>query len=543
MRTIGVALFLAISTTLQAQSLPSVVRMTHRITPTEIQVDYEYDADVSSYAATAQLLYQRFDDKGQIVGIPVPVPAGTSSATNHLVFALSSSQLGGAAEIEYYAAIGGQGVTAQSTRSRMTVNAAEVIARDAAKIATLEKTATELRDDNAKLREVLAGPNCAVAKSVKFEEVAANFPDTVWLHFTTPNVGKIRVRVPRGDKTPFEADSFGTDHWIKVKDLTPNSSYSAEAWVLTANNEEKPSSRITKENHDPEMEFKTAAESLRPAFQTLSATAQDNAIKVSYDLDQEVASEVILEQEERDNSGVITYRPAGGTKRRIGLDRFNRPTTLETKGSQEPVTFDTLAPNSIFRVTVNAVNKYGQTVSGTRGNIKTGAAVPPLEFTKNLDISVTPIGYLLTWQATTSPDTEPVNAGPLTDPAAGLKVTFGSLKDYKGATVTAGRDGLKMTAMLDPNSLLSIVAKSKELNGEPPVLTIFMRKGGTTVSRSVTLAFATPSKADVQALALAQPAKDVLKTKLDTAVQKRSINVDWKRLGSEGLKILVDAIF
>jgi hypothetical protein len=536
-------LLLLFANSVAAQDFPPLRSITYRVTGSALSIDYEHGDAIAPYVTTAKLLYQGFNAQNQTIGSPDQIDADASSSGSHLLFTLPIAKLAGAAEVVFAAQLGTAPHVSQTISTRVPLNVAHLLKLETDKVAELETRVRNLAKEADGLRALVDGPTCSVAPSVKFERVVASFPDHVVLYFTTPTAGRIRVHVPRGDGVvPFESDSLGTEHYVTVDKLKPDTSYSAEAWALTATKAEKPATRITKANHDSKMQFTTEPAAEAPTFNTASAKSEANDIVVTYDLDQEAAVEATLEQELRDSNGNTVYRTAGATTKKIVRDRFDRVTTSESPAIVQTIRFGSLTPDAVYRVTVRAANRYNQTREKKIGNIRAGNPLPTLDFGSTVDISITPLGYLLTWTATVDPDAEPAVLGPLDQPNAGLKISFPSHPEASAVTVPAGRDmNRKFTAMLDTKSLNEVLERAAVLK-ETPLLTVYMKKEKATVSRSMRVRFETPSKQQVQALGLSDPAKDVLKTKLDELVTKRKINIDWKKLASEGFKVLVDVI-
>ncbi len=524
----------------KAQQPPNLQSISIRPANVGVLVDAEYDSNASTFASTAMLTYQSLSAKNQAIGGPQTVNAEAASQANHLLFTIPATS--GVTDMTFSLQL--QPAGAKSVTIRTNVTVAVQLAKQNTVIATLQSQLADTQQEIQELHTTLNSSICAVTTAVRFGGIAATFPDRVVLYFTTPSPGRFHVHVSRPGQADFEGDSGGAslDNYVTVDGLQPGASYSAEAFVLDAQGHERPNTRITAGNHDNRLNFTTDPASTPPTFNTFTAVAANDGINVTYDLDQDTTSEVMIEQELRDSNGNVTYRAAGATKRHITPDHFGKVVPTEAANTAMPVPFEALRPNTVYRVTVKAANKYGQTTSKARGNLKTGDAIPPLDFIGTMIVNLSPLGYLLTWSSTTDPDIEPTNpVSPLAGPNAGIRISVPNHPEISAITTPAARDHRSFHAMFDKASIALIAEKAAAVH-EDPVITAFMQKDGKPVYRALDISFTTPSPTAVAATALNDQQKQDLQAKATRAISTRRIPIDWSKVAKEGVKVLLAAI-
>ena len=260
-----------------------------------------------------------------------------------------------------------------------------------------------------------------------------------------------------------------------------------EAWVVDAKGNEVASTRTDTDTQGKPLEFMIPVNPGKVGLTVGPPTARANTVTIPATLD-------------RDGSVRVTARKV--IDRTTG--KYGSPKTAHqamVAGKRDYVLeISDLEPASDYDYAVTATNPYGDEnpIEG-----RSFATLPVFGFKNALEVSITPIGFLVTFEATDVPD------------SAGLRVKGKGFLRENSATMS-GKVAKLSLDLTDTKEFL-------KTGDAQPTLEAFVKKNGQEVTQQIKVAFEPldTAKAKIQALSLDQTEKDKLIAAVDGVSKKR----------------------
>src|SRR6185369_11729625 len=173
---------------------------------------------------------------------------------------------------------------------------------------------------------------------------------------------------------------------------------------------------------------------------------------------------------------------------------------------------------------------------------RTAVKPTPFDFTKVVNVQMSPVGVKVTWYSTTKALNarlqvfyEGDNSGPQSNPVTQSNTASQSLTVDNKAEV---KDNNQIIGVIDTSQVAEMISKSKV-----PIIRLIMTDGtGQPLQRDLQVTFVLPKNSDVKSLnTLAEPVKSTL-LEITKKVEGDGKGIDWKKLISTGFSMFVKTV-
>ena len=312
--------------------------------------------------------------------------------------------------------------------------------------------------------------------------------DTAIFHLTTNTWGKIRVEARRFNNPDvadaiFESPEPAKDHSVRLTSLTPNQKYKLIGYILNTlnGNTFDATHPIPLGDQFPSLTFTTMASTPIPVLNVKDPPEETtNSIQISANADDAYVT-VLLE---------VLSDPLRGLYKRVDsrgswtIDKYGAFTS--DSSVESPYSFTSLTPGTQYRLTIDAVNKYGKEVSQKETRIVTTKPTPPtFAFAGSVELTMGVSGFQAKWTASAKPK------------SGSFEVDFGDGKPVVSQPATIQDNTL--TATLDVSGLQQVIQKAQK-TPSPPTLHFTMQNDadGKTQEERFVVSYVVPTTQQVQ---------------------------------------------
>ena len=368
--------------------------------------------------------------------------------------------------------------------------------------------------------------------------------DRIVVTFTTEAgvPGRILATIegPENFKRNVPSDNLSTQHVISFEGLKDATQYRIKAVALKLDKAEIPSSLVDS-NGDERLKVRTK-ERLIPPVSSFALTPSYDRIKVTVNTDQKVFAEVSYQPLDSTGSPIKSELKQIGSIRQDEFGRYSGERVVNAN-TAEDISLVDLKENTQYKVVVRLVNEFGKTPSNLLEKISRTAVKPtPFDFTKVVNVQMSPVGVKVTWYSTTKALNarlqvfyEGDNSGPQSNPVTQSNTASQSLTVDNKAEV---KDNNQIIGVIDTSQVAEMISKSKV-----PIIRLIMTDGtGQPLQRDLQVTFVLPKNSDVKSLnTLAEPVKSTL-LEITKKVEGDGKGIDWKKLISTGFSMFVKTV-
>jgi hypothetical protein len=539
----AVALVAVLCVTLSVHADPAnLTTMSHRIEGTNLRVEFSYSAPPTG----AKFYYQKYL-KSQQLGTATPKDPAPESNGNVVVLLLPRDTVSDSDAVGVSAQTSDPGA-ARSPELRISLDeftrldaAAKGDLKNASLTASLEAANTDiarLTAENSELKNILTNKAAGIAHGVQYVDTPAVYPDAAVVHFHSTTAGRLRVTITDDKQPPNQtqrtADSdFTKEHTVRFDDL-PSGTYTVSAWPLDVQGNIISAEKVEKDRDGRAIKFTTRSTVLPIQIDPIIvANTSENSISIN--VTSPAAQQSALVSAELYRVGEEPVVQAKGDD--LKLPPNTLPSKLATVWPRS-YTFANLTPGTQYRVVVTAMNELG--VKTNRET--TTATQAAFDFAGDIDVNITPAGYILSWSANADPKPNPNGAEPLN----GFRLVFNNGSSTPVTSVPATIKGKELAASLNVAGLQQLLRpQDNDAAKDQPHLEVFMTSAaGKPVTRELWVHFDRPTATTLDKLNLTPADKQKMQSAIDNAGGGRALlqRSFWSRVWQQGLKAIIAAL-